>query len=93
MSGLPITQFDLQQMDTIMCGLKFHHLSTQVVAIGEALVQLHYMLPQDPDFLLQDFSTLLACTEFVPLGGNDRLQLTHLLLCRASLSFQVRQSP
>ncbi len=93
MSGLPITEFDFQKMDAILCGLELRHLGTQVVPVGEALVELRYMLPQDPDFLIQDLPGLLASAKFVSLSSDDRIKLTHLLLYCAFISFQVRQSP
>ena len=47
------------------------------------------MFTQDPNFFLEDLAGLLCPVQFIRLGGDDRLQLAHLLLRCVFICFQV----
>ena len=89
MSGFPIAQFDFQQMDAILCRFQLLHADSDLIPVRQPFVELGDMFAQDPNFLLEDLAGLLCPVQFIRLGGDDRLQLAHLLLCRVFICFQV----
>ncbi len=78
MHSFPVAQLNLQLMHAALGRLQPFYLSSEVVAIGDAFVELGDMLAQDADLLLQHLlglfrrpTGLLHPTQFVRLVSND----------------------
>ena len=81
MGGLPITQFDFQLVHAVLGCLQFLDLGSQPVSVGEFLVLLGDMLPEDADFFLLDITGLLrrstglqGILNLVRLRGRQRIE-------------------
>jgi hypothetical protein len=82
MGRFAITEFDLQLMHAILGRFQLFHADSDVIPVGQPLVQLRDLFAQDTDFLLQDFAGLLSrlmgllgTPEFIRLSGGKGIEL------------------
>src|SRR6185312_6719331 len=82
MGRFAITELDLQLMHAVSGRFQLLHLGAELVAVGEAFVELRDLFAQDTDFLLQDFAGLfsrltglLGTPEFIRLSSGKGIEL------------------
>ncbi len=71
MGGFPITQFNFQQMDTILCRFQLLHTDSNLITVCQSRIELGNMFAKDTNLFLQDITSLLGPAELVRLGGDD----------------------
>ena len=99
MSGFPITQFDLQLVDTTAHRLQLFDLGAKAFSGREPFVELGDLVTEDADLFLQDVASLLSrlagllrTTEFIRVGSGADIKRPNPLISFHEKLFELLNS-
>jgi len=100
MSRLPITQFDLQLMHTILHRGQLLQMGTEAIPIGEVLIELGNLVTQNPDFLFKyllgvfgGLTSLLSPAKLIYSGGHVAIEFTNPVVAINQRLFELLERP